>query len=99
MGIALCSRCRRETLPQRAKPSWHREKHRATADEREPQESPDARKIRLRKESRALRSQVRAEGMIATVKTFLLRQSEKREQQRAPEENCEQCLQLQHDAA
>jgi hypothetical protein len=98
--IALCGRCRRETLPQLAKPSWHREKHRATADEREPQESPDARKVRLRKEARSLRKQVRAEGIIATAKTFLLRQSEKQAlRQQAPDENCPDCLALQHDAA
>jgi hypothetical protein len=70
-SIALCWRCRRDTLPQLAKPSWHREKHRATAEEREPAPDPRAEAIRRRKEARSLRKQIRANGLIAGARFFL----------------------------
>jgi hypothetical protein len=102
--IALCGRCRRETLPQRAKPSWHREKHRATAHEREPEPDPRAERIKRRKEARqsraaALRKINKVHGMIAAAKFFLSLKGHAAAPSSLPPEDCEACLKLQSDAA
>lgn len=96
-GIALCRRCQHDTLPQLAQPSWHREKHRATQAEREPAPSPEAEKVKRRKEARKLRKIARAEGMIAAARFFFEIKGAKQAQAQAPQEDCEECRKLQQD--
>lgn len=98
--IAICARCRHDVLPRLAQPSWHREKHRASAAERETPVSPEAQKIRERKERRAaLRKQVKVGGMLAAAKFYLSLKSHEQPEGRAiMQEDCPDCLQLQHDA-
>jgi len=95
-SIALCGRCRREHLPRLAQPSWHREKHRATKAEREPEPSPAAQKV-LRKKAKqdSLRRQIKLHGLIETTKIFLALRAGQLPPQAAPQEDCEHCLKLQ----
>jgi hypothetical protein len=97
--VALCSRCRHETLPQLAQPSWHREKHRATRAEREPAPDPRAEKIKRRKEARRvagnLRKQIRVKGLIAATKFFLSLKARPATPLPPPSDDCPTCLDLQ----
>lgn len=101
--IALCAKCRRDTLPQLSQPSWHREKHRASATEREPAPDPRAEKIKQRKESRraarSLLAQLRVKEMFRA-NTFLLDLKAFRAAPPAvANPDCDACLKLQKDAA
>lgn len=102
-AIALCRSCRRDTLPQLAQPSWHRDKHRAPQAEREPEPSKAAQKVIRKTRKRELtRKEVRALGMIQTVKLFLaMKAGAVAERSDAPKdtENCPHCLKIQGDAA
>ena len=94
-AIALCWRCRRDTLPQLAKPSWHREKHRATAAEREPEPSPAAlaakrRKDRRREQSK-LRKIARVEGILSAARFFCEIRGIPQLHTAPVDENCEDC--------
>lgn len=97
--IALCPRCRHDVLPRLAQPSWHREKHRAAATERESPESPAAAKIKARKERRALtRKQLKVGGILAAAKFFLSLKTHGQPEGRAIMLDCEDCLKLQQSA-
>lgn len=97
--IALCPRCRRDVLPQLAQPSWHREKHRATAAEREPEPDPRAEAIKRRKATRRaagdLRKQLRVNGILAAAKFFLDLKARPAAPPAPPQTDCEACLKLQ----
>lgn len=98
--IELCSRCRRDTLPQLSQPSWHREKHRASASEREPGPSPAAIKAKRRKDARKLRKQIRAKEILSAVRFFFEIKGvpqPKAAPSLVPTENCPECLKLQAD--
>lgn len=99
---ALCPRCRRQILPQLAQPTWHREKHRATAAEREGPHDPRAEHIRERKarkaEQRKLHRIARVEGIIAATRFFFSVKGIPWPADSASEE-CPDCRALQHDAA
>lgn len=97
--IAICPRCRRDVLPQLAQPSWHREKHRATAAEREPAPDPRALAIKRRKDARRaagdLRKQLRVKGILAAAKFFLDLKARPAAPPAVPQLDCPDCLKLQ----
>lgn len=99
--IAICARCRRDVLPQLAQPSWHREKHRATASEREPDPSPDAQKAmrkNARKATRAtLRKAMRVHGLTHAAKFFLSLKGYA--DMPLPSQDCPDCQRLQSEIA
>lgn len=95
---ALCNRCRREILPRLSQPSWHREKHRATKAEREPEPSPAAQKVLRKKQRSSLRAQIKLHGLIETTKTFLKLKGQPHPlTMDAPPDDCPACLKLQAD--
>lgn len=104
--IALCPRCRHRILPRLAQPSWHQEKHRASAAEREDEPDPRADAIRRRKEAKRaraaqLRKQMRVSGILAAARFFL---DVTKHPAAPPREDpatieCPDCLKLQRPAA
>lgn len=103
--VRICRQCRNDLLPRRAVPVKPSEIHRGENTHRVEPTDPRAERIRNRKqrkaEQSALRKQLRVEGILSTVRTFLLRQSEKAALRNdVASEECERCLKLQkRDAA
>ena len=96
--IALCPRCQHETLPRLAQPSWHREKHRASKAEREPEPDPRAETIRRRKSAKqsraaALRKQTRIGGILAAAKFYIDLKGHAAAP--PPSGDCDRCLDMQ----
>lgn len=63
----LCRSCKRSILPQLAQPGWVRLIGANNGAENKTDESPEARRIRLRKERRAIRRLKGASGLLANI--------------------------------
>lgn len=101
--IQLCPRCRRDVLPQLARPSWHREKHRAAATEREPAPSPAALKAARKAARKSFRaaalSKARKQGGLFRMAKVFLDAAKLTAAAPPPSLDCPDCLTLQGNAA
>lgn len=91
--IALCPRCRRETLPRAHAPAWHQDVHRAASKGMTAPVNRAAERIKRRKAEKAkLRATIREHGIAAAAKVFALTTTVV-----APlmSEECADCLRLQ----
>jgi hypothetical protein len=91
-AIALCPRCRRETVPQLKESSWHKDVHRAAAADMVTEPDPRAERIKDRKARKeSLRAKTRVLGFAAVAKEFITSEIVAS----APNEDCEECAAIQ----
>jgi len=95
-AVDLCADCRRETLPERARPGIVKDANRSAAKGMTPERDARADKIRQRKaRKRDMRDLTREHGIIGAIKLSLDARQVARLQNRAMgevDENCQRCL-------